>query len=520
MAITTLNEWFDGVGAPVTGERFVGKRRQQLATYICKQFLVPKTGTNMMMNGLPRIGKTSILMEAMRLYEMEEKSTQVNKVVCFIDMLKYQSYSPAELYYSIVDNVYSSLPQNVINDNVELQDCYNWLSERIDNSPSIARVTSKVQDFFIYCKDAGLSIRLIFDEFDATLSVFRRPDSSIDTYGLGSFQGLLRDFITLGSQYDVKAFFTSRNLLEEIEPENAGGSTLSGVCGPTRTLQLFDKDEQNEYWSTLKKIDTQNVIDQSFKDAVMYYAGGYPKLMNVAASLLVNNESSILSDSIIQEYNRIVKMLDVKVNLKEISDTSLKDTLLQLTIGPQHSISFPQVQRLTRYGVISQNEDSSYETFCPFFLEYLKYLSVHVSVWDVIGSFERSMRLVIAKYLDSIGDSEYCITSAVIKDNFKKALLDRRLKDKKIGSASSDSLLDYLYIGEYILFVENGWSNWFSKVFTNYSLEQCKTVFAAIASTRNPNMHYRPISPEDKLLVTKYVNNIVGHITTFLQNNS
>ena len=36
MAITTLNEWFDGVGAPVTGERFVGKRRQQLATYICK----------------------------------------------------------------------------------------------------------------------------------------------------------------------------------------------------------------------------------------------------------------------------------------------------------------------------------------------------------------------------------------------------------------------------------------------------------------------------------------------------
>ena len=380
-------------------------------------------------------------------------------------------------------------------------------------------MTSKVEDFFIYCKEAGLSIRIFFDEFDAILSVFKVSDSSIDTKGLGAFQGLLRDFITR-SQYDVKAFFTSRNLLEEIEPDNAGGSTLSGVCGPTRTLQLFDKDEQKEYWDTLERLDKQNIIDQRFKDVVMNYAGGYPKLMNVAASLLVSNESSLLTDSIIQEYNRIIKMLDVKINLKEISDVSLKDTLLQLMIGPQHSISFPQVQRLTRYGVITQKEDSSYETFCPFFLEYLKYLAIHIPVWDVIGSFERNMRLVIAKYLDSIGDSEYCITSSVINENFKKALLDRRNVDKKFGSASSDSLLDYLYIGDYILFVDRGWDGWFKKVFTNYTLEQCKTVFAAIASTRNPNMHYRPISPEDKLVVTKYVNSIVNHINTFLHNNS
>lgn len=519
MAITTLNEWFEGVGAPVTGERLVGKRRQQLAAYICEQFLISKTGTNMMMNGLPRIGKTSILMEALRLYEMEEKSKQVNKVVCFIDMLKYQSYSPAELYYSLVSNVYSSLPHNVIRDNIELQDCFNWLSDRIDNSPSLARVTSKVEDFFISCKEAGLSIRIIFDEFDAVLSVFKGSDSSLDTKGLGAFQGLLRDFITR-SQYDVKAFFTSRNLLEEIEPDNAGGSTLSGVCGPTRTLQLFDIDEQEEYWSALKKIDTQNVIDQSFKDAVIKYAGGYPKLMNVAASLLASNEPSLLLDSIIQEYNRIVKMLDVKINLKEISAVSLKDTLLQLMIGPQHSISFPQVQRLTRYGVITQKEDSSYEAFCPFYLEYLKYLAVHIPVWDVIGSFERSMRLIIAKYLDSIGDSEYCITSSVINDNLKKALLDRRKTDKKFGSASSDSLLDYLYIGEYILFVERGWDGWFKQVFTNYSLEQCKTVFASIASTRNPNMHYRPISEEDKIVVVKFVNSVVDHINAFIQKNN
>ena len=512
MAITELKEWFQGIGTPVVGERLVGKSRRALSLEICNQFFSSKTGTNMMMNGLPRIGKTSVLREARRLYEGIVQDSE-KKVVCFIDMTKYQSCSPQELYFAIISSVYDAIPQG----KKGLFEYYiNWFSERLEQAQPLVRITRQVLAFFKDCKDAKLSIRIVFDEFDSILSVFRVNDLHIDERGLISFQGLIRELISEDA-YDIKAFFISRNQLEEIEPENSA-SPLSNVCGVSITLSLFGQDEIEDYWATLSRYDTKGAIDDTFKSCVMQYAGGYPYLMNLIASILESSQTHMLIDSIVQQYNSIVKMLDVKINLKEFDNVSLKDTLLQLMIGPQHNISLFQVKRLARYDIIRQKEDMSYETFCPFFLEYLEHLAMHVSIWDVIGTFERKMRIIIANYLESIGDSEFLIQSDIISNNYRKTLLGRRDKDRRWGLVSNDSLLDYLYTSEYIQFVEKGWKNWFERVFSNYSLDQCKIVFSFIANTRNDNQHYRPISSEDKVMIVRYVNTIVNHIDIFLRN--
>lgn len=522
MAITELKEWFQGLGSPVTGERLVGNTRQELALEICKRFFKSDTGSNMMMNGLPRIGKTSILMEARRLYESDSLSP-ANKIVCFIDMIKYQSFTPQEVYFDIIYTVFKAIPQTIVgnlkNSNLDLEYYVNWFSERMEKSIPTVRAIGQFEDFFKDCKEAKLSIRIVFDEFDSILSVFKNEGGKIDERGLMGFQGALRKIISF-NDYDVKAFFISRNLLEEIEPEGTDSSTISGVCGSPITLKLFGDKEILDYWEALAVYDKDKIIDDSFKSTVMKYSQGYPYLMNLVANDLIVGHSAQIVDTIVRQYNSIVKMLNVKINLKGIEETSLKDTLLQLMVGPQHNISLYQVQRLARYDIIRQKEDQSYEIFCPFFLDYLENLAMHVPVWEVLGTFEKKMREIIANYLESIGDSEYDILSNIISDDFRRTLNGRRATDKKIGTASSDSLLDYLYTSEYIRFVEKGWKGGFDKIFTNYTLDQCKNVFSTIASTRNSNMHYRPITSQDKLTIVKYVNNIVEHIDSYLQRHS
>lgn len=518
MAITELKDWFQGLGSPVTGERLVGNTRQKLAVEIYNSFFESDTGSNMMMNGLPRIGKTSILMEARRLYESDGLSP-ANKIVCFIDMIEYQSFTPQEVYFDIINSVFKAIPRNIVgnlkNSDLDLEYYVNWFSERMDKSIPLVRAKGQFEDFFKDCKEAKLSIRIVFDEFDSILSVFKNEEGKIDERGLMGFQGALRKIITI-NDYDVKAFFISRNLLEEIEPENTD-STISGVCGSPITLKLFDNQEISDFWATLAVYDKDHIIDDPFKSTVMKYSQGYPYLMNLVANDLVVGHSAQIVDTIVRQYNSIVKMLNVKINLKGIEDTSLKDTLLQLMVGPQHNISLYQVQRLARYDIIRQKEDQSYEVFCPFFLDYLENLAMHVPVWEVLGTFERKMREIIANFLESIGDSENDIQSNVISDDFRRTLNGRRATDKKIGKASSDSLLDYLYTSEYIRFVEKGWEGGFDKVFTNYTLDQCKSIFSTIASTRNSNMHYRPIASQEKLMIVRYINNIVDRIDKYLQ---
>ena len=517
-------------GMPVTGERFVGREKE--VNRILRDFLLDSEGNNMAIYGLPRIGKTSIVKEAIRRY-VNSNDKEDNVCPIYIGLRPVEGFSIPHIYYFILSGIWEELNEYSMTDSTKefLMGPINEMRGKIqENNVNASLVLTPFLNFFFRCQKSGFLLRLVFDEYDSVMPTFINDRKELDTVGLNAFNGGIRKIIE-EDKYGTRILFITRNRLSEMEPEGVS-SRLMGLCGEPIMIKTFSPEDVLAYWSRLSAYDKDGIISEYHKDKIAYYAGNnYPYWMNLVNSILFeginNNEDEKetvlkISSTIRDEYRSVLDMLDASRYL-DSGDGSLRGKLMQVVLGISYDVQPTDLDSLMNYGILEKVDDS-YISLSPFFHDYLDFQNMKTPVWSHLGRFEKNMRALINLFILQTNKSleDETIVPKGLLGELKKR---RNVMYNNFGdSMVSHNLVDYLFIGNYFSLFVNPFWEWFKNVFISFhgDLQNCADQFHYIEKCRNAEGHFNGnfLGKEVVARVEQYCISLSKQAEMFLEKNT
>ena len=470
------NSIFEGTGKIVFGERFIGRKS---AIRQLRNRVVDGHG-NISIIGMPRVGKTSLVWEAL----MQDKKNLVfnyNLIPVFIESA---SISCEFDYMRILINETCQEIENIIEENDTLQELKNIYDAELsriitqfceDKSP--IDNANLLKKFFrrLFLK-ASFGVIFILDEFDHTQEIFR----------MSSFQ-LLRE-LSINPKAKVSFVTTSRKSIEEIESKDGAISNFHGTFIPLY-LSLFDEEDMLAYWNRIAPFVS---IPIEIRNSIIKIVGTHPYFLDLCCIQYLEGEtiddlySSGFKMKIYAEFNQIVDIL---------RRDDLLNPAIQLVIGPPLDVSSEQLDRLVNFGIIKlvpltlknellhishdiDSEETSYVLFGAYFtiLFYSRFF-LDIPYWPLWGKTENKLREVISFFINNrYGDNwiekieNENSNDKIWMDNWTKIktrYLDN--KDLPINNRAS-SPIDFTETGHiYYQFIKKYWNLWFNTVFTETS---------------------------------------------------
>ena len=517
-------------GNIVIGSHFIG--RENLIFDLEDYFFCSKTGKNLTIHGLPRIGKTSLIRHSATLSRLMNEFDN-KTIIVYIDL-------NADCRNETIDYVYQWI---MIKIQEELQDVqkHKQIMEKSDldellafNEDKSQKSIHKLQHFLKASKEKGITIRLILDEFDCIMkNCYKNKELNVQI--LNGFYACLRYLITDNEKYSLKVALISRNELSEMEPPGIE-STLSGVC-ERLTMIPFNKKELNGYWKYLHNWDDEKILTQEYINKVESFTGGIPYWLDVVNNVMLHGllhkiEEEEIEESVYRtirkEYDSVIKMLGDSCYLSKSG--TLKTKLLQLMVGPKFNLNSDDISLLVSYAIITrkkgQDGTNEYISLSPTFEEYLQLVPLEKPIWDSIFLFEQKMRkLLKEKFLiEYEGDWEKDFTAKYGDNNnglIPKLRKDREKSVKLFGDAASMNLVDYLYMRDYYnYFIKDNWK-WFQKVFTKFNgdiaLFQQRISF--LCDVRNPLAHSNGhfLTKDETIKADDYCKSFIEQIDKFME---
>lgn len=443
--MTFLNP-FANYGKIVYGEYFIG--RKDALRDIENRVVRPKESGNLVIIGLPRIGKSSIVYKAF----IERKKEIVN-----------QKLIPIWINLATCEQA-STLLHLLVTHSVDELGKLNWLSETIkkaakrvlENESLLSENYNWVQRFFQKVRKAGYRIIFILDEFDYARHLFR--DNIVH------FQRL-RD-LSDNPEWRVNFITTSRRSIRDIELQTGGISTLDGIFHKSY-LAMFSEDDLEKYFERVGSIGV--TISSEVKKRILFYCGGYPYLLGMIGyeivelfrekqNINVDEAAYRVEQSFCGHYDRLVNLLRADGNLNKI---------LQILFGPVIDVKPSDVNEFLRYGLIKQIEQK-YMTFSAHFHTFLSIIEHQVDLWTLWRKTEKALRIVIAtKMLEHYGKywiEELEKTRPNLKKIFDKCRETQLKEEKAFGSRASRNLIDFTYPQDLFAVIFAEW-NVFSTIF-------------------------------------------------------
>ena len=481
--IRTINE---RKGNIVIGSNFVG--REDLIYDMMDYFYCSKTGKNMTINGLPRIGKTSLVRHSATMSK-QTPEFDPHIIVVYADL-------NGECRRESIDNIYKWIVIRIIDELRKVQKEHTILSEADFNE--LLSFEHKVNDeqneihrlqhFLEALKEKQIGIRLILDEFDSILKICSH-DGKLDVNMLNGFYACLRVFITDNENYGIKVVLISRNKLSEMEPPGVE-SKLSGVC-ESITLTPFDKKEKKEYWDQLCQFDNEgSTLTPEYMEHIEQFSGNVPYWLDVVNFTFLNGLQKKMDAEDLEEHLYRTMRNEFDSVLKMLGDSCC----------PRYNLSQSDVSLLAGYAIITKHKDNtgevSYTSLSTVFEEYLHFVPLDIPIWESIFLLETKMRMLIKeRYLSEYsGDWEQDYMTKYGNSNsgfIPKLRRDREKSIKLFGDGASLHLVDYMYMRDYYTyFIKDNWA-WFSRVFKRFGgdmvLFQSRMSF--LCDVRNPLAH-------------------------------
>jgi hypothetical protein len=462
---------FSGRGVPVKGERLVG--RKQLLERLVERV---RYDAHCSIVGLPRLGKTSVAKEVLRIYRTET-ITNTTTGYLTIDAVR----GPAQAYARILEETAGGV--------------------EADEIPLSLHSHDEVYYHFLKMlrrrKKAGKKGIVVIDEMDGLV----RPD--FDDAQL--FVSRLRELANDRDRYGLTFIFVSRRSLDMIQGA-VDCSTLAGLC-EVMYIQPLDYD------GLLCLLGRCPVaLESGVNDLLWGLTGGHPFLAEVVMCEAFEKNSDHLDARRIEEaqHDQAHEFTNQYRQLQRLlSHESLFETLCELVVGPRWRPLDPHVVCLLKhYGLIkSVNEaEGRVECMSSHFKEYLALLTRTTPTWFLLGDVERQLRYLISdRMYQSFGDNW---VDQIIKKHPQKLsdkdgthclvrLNKQREREKQsFGDAASEYLLDYAYIGDLQKLIMVEWIL-FRDTLSGAKNEWDKR-FEDVKRIRNPMAHHRPV-PSDIL---------------------
>lgn len=369
---------FADFGTTVYGDRFVG-RDDELRQIASRVFGKIGYGS-LALVGLPKIGKTSLLAEAVRRAgpSLRDRKTVVTRV----EMGTCQS----------IDDFFRTLIQDLVQ-GLRGQE---WSNSRIEEHATRALERSPipfacVRDVFRAVRQAGTRAVCILDEFDAGRYLFA---------GLPQSFHWLRELCS-NPEFKAAVIFVSKRRLQDIARMAGHESDYWANVLMTLTLRPFSVEDTQQFFERARVAGV--TTDGEALQEVTAVCGRHPYLLDAYAyhacqrvlegrNLDIEWLRSTMGGVIHDYYHQVVTVLQ---------DASMLDKFVQVVCGPTWNVRPQDVDALVDYGVLSIENQQQLRSFSEGFADYARLVEGSAGIWPLWRDTERSLRDSIDSLLRS-----------------------------------------------------------------------------------------------------------------------
>lgn len=515
----------------VVGDDFVGRKSvlAEMHRYVVYQNRI----CNYHVVGLPRIGKSSLL----KAFKEMVLHNHYNLDLIVIDISLDKCENSEEMWKTIGHSLRKEL-KRMFNSSKK----YAVFEEELE----FEGINDDNVDYEYVCsvakcmKLAGFFGLILIDEFDNFSTIANKAT-------VGNFRTLVTD-----ADYGIRAVIASRRMVERIEKEVEGAvndnvSTLAPIFINGCKLMMFNKEDMNDYWSSISKKIGCNISEKYIQE-VQYYVGSHPSLLNLLnGSYWAEKEShdyfwdkSTGLEISIKLVNKLHDAFDWNV-WRDMMKWQLLRSLILSTWGPDEEIPNDDMSELERYGIINKDQiltepDGPIRiAISRYFTEWMNLKRYILPFGDEWSKAEGNMRKIVKCFCDDVyqGDETKMIKDLETKNikSFDKDE-DPRFTAKGRFSAMrtkmakyinkypdmSSSLIDYSEPSDLPeIFFKREW-HWFGQIYGNTWEDNWRKKFYTINEVRNIKAHNNPGIPQARIeLAKKYCHEVNERIESYMK---
>ena len=373
-------------GKIVKNERFIGREKE---IKIIQNRVLNDSFGNIAIQGLPRIGKSSLAWNALML-EKEKLEEEKN---IFVIRLNMGTLTDSKVFFhKLIKELHKRIKKNA---DLNFDD-FKALYEELETAKHESEKFDLIEEYFQEFRDTQYRVIYILDEFDAVRNKF----------SVGDFQ-FLRE-LSYNLDTEICLVTISRRTIKELEPMEG---TLSNFYQTFNDLYLgmFSQNDLDEYWNRF--FYDQLKLSDDDKKEITNFSGRHPFLLDLFNFNLFNTELDDIRKSILETKKNI--QLTILNNYKSIFDLlkeeGLDSKLLQVIVGPVFDITRSEVEKLERYDIIRKSHNklfevgnvelAGFESFSVDFDQYLRLVIRDVPIWDLWSETELMLRNIVRTWL-------------------------------------------------------------------------------------------------------------------------
>lgn len=464
-------------GSTVTGSRFIG-RFNELCTITTRIFGSSGFGSIAIV-GLPRIGKTSLISEAIRRATCDMHGQSI--AVARLDVGAFDSADG--LLRCLIEDLTEGIRAGKIGSELT-QKRVNEVLERS------AIDFSAVRTVFKSLRQTGIRPVCVLDEFDAGRRVFR------DT---PRFFHWLRELCS-NPEFKAAIVLVAKRRLQDISRLAGYESSYWSNVLMTLPLKHFSDRDVAQFWSELEKGDI--FLDETGRQEVLSYMGHHPYLLDVfgyhawdykkQGRRIDDNWIKATCGELAQEYHQQVTEI--------LKDGPMLSKVIQVIVGPQWDVTSEDVVALCELGVL-RDEEGVLRGFSRAFEDHLRVMERCIDIWPLWRDTERALRDVLERNLERKFGPNWPNALGKARSNLKPILDEcRKLRDeerKKFGLHDAEpSLLSYSYPMDLYKIMSADWAN-LGESLLGKDKRSWALKFNTLAKVRNPLAHNRAESVDD-----------------------
>ena len=467
-------------GGTVTGARFIG-REAELRTIASRVFGTRGFGSIAVV-GLPRIGKTSLVSEAIRRAEARADAGRT--------VVVRSNVGAADSIHGLFKGLLEDLVEGVRdrdrgNDLLELE-------KRVGEVLASPVVDfSGIRAVFKVLRRGEMRPVWVLDEFDAGRRVFENAPQCFHW---------LRELCS-NPEFKAAVVLVAKRRLQDVarlagHESDYWANVLMTL--PVRPLSAFDVS------SFFSRLDDEGV---SLKDPeraqVLSLCGGHPYLLDAfgyhawdhveqGGRIGVEWIETTCGTLVRDYFQQITTILD---------DGRMLSKAVQVIVGPQWDVTAEDAEALCELGVLLRDEEGVLRGFSQTFEDHLRVEERDVDIWPLWRDTERVLRDVLQRHLEQAFGADW--PEALDKAGSGRGKLiascrEKRDRDRKrFGARAESSLLAYTYPVELYQLMSADWAR-LGEPLLGRDKQGWAVKFGVLAKVRTPLAHNRAVSDGER----------------------
>ncbi len=425
--------------------------------------------------GLPRVGKSSLVSEAIR--RADSRSKELRTVVVRANVGEFASVG--ELFRRLVEDLAEGIDSQRLSTG-ELNRRMTWALEQ---PPVIDFNFDTVRAVFKALRKAEVRPVCVLDEFDAGRRLFRETPQCFHW---------LRELCS-SPEFKAALVIVAKRRLQEVARLAGHESDYWANVLMTLSLKPFLDSEVERFFAALEREGV--ALEAAERQEVLALCGGNPYLLDRVAFHAWEHVAQ--GERIDSAWIRDIGGELVRDYLPQVStilqDGPMLSKAVQVVVGPQWDVTREDVSALCELGVLREEEQGELRCFSRTFEDHLRLVGRDIDIWPLWRDTERALREVLERHLEQLYGSDW--PDGLVRAHPNRRSMIEECQKKREREAESfggapASLLAYTYPMQlYELMVVN-WRA-LAEPLLGRDMQGWAIRFGMLAKVRTPLAHNR-----------------------------